>query len=59
MSLFGVGKTTYHLDLIMICIAVNGMSKFSYSAIGGGWLNMAAGAYVINVHECVNVCVKV
>ena len=33
----------YQLDLIMMCVAVNDMSKISYSAIGGGWDNTAAG----------------
>ena len=32
---------TYQLDLIMMCVAVNGMSKISYSTIGGGYQNTA------------------
>ena len=35
---------TYQLDLIMMCVAVNGMSKISYSAIGGGGRNTATGS---------------
>ena len=59
MLLFGVSKTTYQFDLIMMCIAVNDMSKISKSTIGGGEYNTASGTSVINVHECVNVCVIV
>ena len=33
----------YQLDLIMMCVAVNDMSKISFSAIGGGYNNMATG----------------
>ena len=32
----------YQLDLIMMCVAVNDMSKISYSTIGGGRNNNAA-----------------
>ena len=34
---------TYQLDLIMMRVAVNDMSKFSASTIGGGWDNTATG----------------
>ena len=44
LLLFGVSKTTYELDLIMMFVAVNDMSKISGSTIGGGYYNAAAGA---------------
>ena len=34
---------TYQLDLIMMYVAVNNMSKISYSTIAGGWTNKAPG----------------
>ena len=43
MSLFGLSTTTYELDLIMMCVAVNDMSKISASTIGGGYANTATG----------------
>ena len=33
----------YQLDLIMMCVAVNDMSKISGSTIAGGYHNTAAG----------------
>ena len=43
LLLFGVSTTTYELDLIVMCVAVDDMSKISFSAIGGGYNNMATG----------------
>ena len=37
-------KNLNQLDVIMICVAVNDMSKISYSAIGGGQDNTATGS---------------